>query len=733
MSVRAICHLSFVIFIAATSAFSQNIPLGTWRLHNSFNSIHSFTFGAGTTYAASESGVLVFNASDNSLSSITKLHGLSGAGITSLAFDQPRGQLLVSYDDGTVDIVREKEIVRFTGLKNSTTIPGSKRINHITIYQNLAYLSADFGVVVFDLVLLQVNETWRDLGPAGESLSIQESAFLQDSIFLATASGVIAGSINSNLLDFANWKRFNQGSFSGAVKSIASFNGEVHTVIDGQGWFVYDAGNWQLVDFAGQTFGRLGTGSKLFIVEDQSVWTYNTTGTLTAISGSAIVQPVFATDDGGGKVWVADQRNGLVSDRSGNFQSYIPNGPTFSSTLRLTYHSGSVSAVSGGYTNNFEPAGKTELVNAFTSGVWSTSPELVGADVTDIAFSGTTTFVSTFGSGLQTVSGGTSTVYNNLNSPISTNRITALAASEDGVWVTNYGAVQSLHLLTKEGTWQSFSFPVFAAQYPTQLVVDLAGQVWMTLNPSQGGGILVFNLKNNQHVHLTDALGAGALPSRSVYSLAVDREGYVWAGTNAGVAYFPNPSNVFSGSVSSVKPIVNGRFLLRDEMVTAIAVDGGNRKWLGTQRGVWLFNAFGEEQVHNFNVQNSPLLSDRVSDMEIHPQTGEVFFATDKGIVSYRADATESDAGFGTVKIFPNPVTADFSGLVSISGLTTDALIKVTDISGRLVWQSYANGGTAIWNVRDYNGRRAATGMYLVIAVSRDASESIVGKIAVIN
>jgi ligand-binding sensor domain-containing protein len=172
---------------------------------------------------------------------------------------------------------------------------------------------------------------------------------------------------------------------------------------------------------------------------------------------------------------------------------------------------------------------------------------------------------------------------------------------------------------------------------------------------------------------------------------------------------------------------------LRDDKVTAIAVDGGNRKWMGTERGVWLFNATGEEMIYNFTMDNSPLLSNVIKDIAINHKTGEVFFATDKGIVSYRADATESNSIFQSVKIFPNPVTNSFNGSVGINGLATNATVKITDISGKLIWQTQANGGTATWNVRDYTGRRAATGVYLVFAATSDGVESVVGKIAVVE
>ncbi len=712
---------------------AQEIPLGTWRTHNSYNAIHSIALSSEKVYAASLNGIVVVN-SDNSLSMITKLDGLSGTDITSLAFDQSRNQLLISYADGMLDIVRQSEIISFSGLKNSPTITGSKKINHILVRGSLAYLSADYGVVVFNLDQLQVQETWRDLGPSGEVLPIRQATFLADSIYLATQIGVITGLLTDNLLDFANWKRFNQGAFNTVVQSVASFNGKIYAAIDGAGLYARQNGLWTQDYFSGSDFNALTANGNLFITEGNNLWMLSTSEVLTQIQDEKIQQPLFALKDGPGKLWIGDSQNGLLSDKSGNFQSYIPNGPTFPGGFGLSLNSASqLFSVSGGYTTNFLPAGKNEKVNMFATGLWSADATLFTTDVTDVDFSSSKTFVSSFGSGLQVIENGSSTVYTNSNSPLSTNRVTDISSSTAGLWVTNYGSAFSLHLLKNDNTWESFLFPISAAQYPTDIVVDGSGQVWMVLNPSQGGGILVYSREKNQHVYLNEAAGSGSLPSRSVFSITVDREGQVWVGTNAGVAYFPNPSQVFSGNINSIKPIFNGRFLLRDETVTAIAADGGNRKWMGTQRGVWLFDPFGENQIYNFNVSNSPLVSDQIRDIAIHPTTGEVFFATEKGIVSYRSDATASQPVFEKVKIFPNPVTAEFTGAVSISGLSTDATVKITDVSGKLIWQTYANGGTATWNIRDYNGKRAATGMYLVIAVAQDGSDSIVGKLAVIN
>lgn len=721
------CQLSVIVY-------AQEIPIHTWRDHVSFNSIHTVSIGAGKVYAGAENGIVVLEVADNSLTAVTKLTGLSSTGITQVCSDQPRQQVLISYEDGNLDILKSNEIINYNGLKTSPTITGSRKINHIAMRGNLAYLSADYGMVVFDLVQLQVKETWRDLGPAGETIEIYQSTFRDDSIFVATEQGVLAGDLDDNLLDFNNWKRFNSGVFSGAIQSVTTFDDDVFAAINGSGIHRYENGTWSLQAYLqGLSFKNITSGqSNLFITEGSNLYAVNVAGVLSPITDPAIVSPVIAFEDTSGKRWIGDGRNGLVSDKTGLFERYVPNGPSFSEGLKLSFDatSNKMYAVSGGYTPSFLPLLNREYLNHFSSGSWQAEPAVQDQDLTDVKVSGNRTVLSSFGKGVQVIENGSVTFQDETTSP----NVTALAVSAEGIWVTNYGASQSLNLLKHNNAWESFSFPsIAAARYPTKLIADFSGNVWMVLSPSNGGGILVFDKEANETVYLTEATGAGGLPSRLVYSIALDRDGSVWVGTSAGVAYFPSPGSVFTGSVNAVKPIFENRPLLRDEKVTAIDVDGGNRKWIGTENGVWLFNPFGEEQVYYFNAANSPLLTDEMVDIEINSLTGEVFFMTDKGITSFRSNATSGNAAFQNVKIFPNPVTPQFNGFVGISGLATDAFVKITDVSGKLIWQTQANGGTASWNVRDYNGRRAATGMYLVFATATDGSESVVGKIAVVE
>ena len=174
--------------------------------------------------------------------------------------------------------------------------------------------------------------------------------------------------------------------------------------------------------------------------------------------------------------------------------------------------------------------------------------------------------------------------------------------------------------------------------------------------------------------------------------------------------------------------------MLKTETITSIAVDGANRKWLGTSgSGAYLLSPDGITQVKNFNEQNSPLLSNSIVTLAVENKTGEVWFGTSKGLQSVRGDATAGGEKFARVYTFPNPVREDFKGNVTITGLIRDTEIRVTDISGNLVYETVSDGGEATWNLTTYNGRRVATGVYLVFCASKDGSQSCVTKMLVIK
>jgi hypothetical protein len=163
-------------------------------------------------------------------------------------------------------------------------------------------------------------------------------------------------------------------------------------------------------------------------------------------------------------------------------------------------------------------------------------------------------------------------------------------------------------------------------------------------------------------------------------------------------------------------------------------VDGGNRKWMGTYgAGLVLLSPDGVEILKQFNVDNSPLISNNIIDMEIDKNTGELFIITDKGLVSYRSDATKGRDDYENVEIFPNPARPEFEGPITIQGIKTDSDVRITDVAGNLVYKTTSNGGTATWNGLTIQGEKVSTGVYLIWTAPNEGKGRFVGKVLVVN
>lgn len=263
------------------------------------------------------------------------------------------------------------------------------------------------------------------------------------------------------------------------------------------------------------------------------------------------------------------------------------------------------------------------------------------------------------------------------------------------------------------------------------ILTDEEGNKW--IRQGAGQGLMVISPKN-QVVYLYTGKGAGNLPSNTVKSMSLDKNGQLWVGTDKGVAVFDYPPSVFTGKTfDAYTPIFEKRRLLGTETITSIAIDGGNRKWIGTKNGIFLFTSDASELVSNFTVSNTPLPSNEITYIGVAGNTGEVYIRTNKGMVSYTGTATEAPNEQTSVKVFPNPVKSDFTGLIGIEGLTENAYLKITDATGFLVYETRANGGTAVWNARTLSGNKVATGIYFVFSMNAKGEDTLVSKIAIIQ
>ncbi len=319
--------------------------------------------------------------------------------------------------------------------------------------------------------------------------------------------------------------------------------------------------------------------------------------------------------------------------------------------------------------------------------------------------------------------------------------------SYHNLWVANSGAPNILSVYKNNGEWKSFSFGgLLSGGDISELLVDNYDQKWIIRRTD---GIIVFtdngtidDVTDDKTKILHSSSGQGNIPGSSVYTFATDNDGEVWVGTDKGIGVFYSPENIFvSGANYDAQQILVPRndgsgladYLLETELVTAIAVDGANRKWVGTERaGVFLFSEDGLEQIHQFTVDNSPLLSNNIISISITVD-GEVFIGTANGIISYKGTATPPAPPGSKVYAYPNPVRENFTGLIAIKGLENNSYIKITDSYGNLVYETKSEGGQAVWDGNNFNGEHVATGIYMVFAVTTDKTEKVVTKILVVR
>lgn len=321
----------------------------------------------------------------------------------------------------------------------------------------------------------------------------------------------------------------------------------------------------------------------------------------------------------------------------------------------------------------------------------------------------------------------------NFNSPLFASIRSGLRDSSKTLWIAD----QKNGLITNHFTDFKQVSPAQGdttiSPRPDSVITDLNGLSWARLPETLGGGIMVSNADGSRKKVLSTSVGTGTLPASKINSLALDQDGFVWFASGKGVGYFIPDGVLEASRVDAILPIYGRRRLFNNEECTALAIEPGNRKWIGTRTGLYLFNADGTELIRKFTSGDSPLPSDAITALRFEAETGLLFADTPAGMVSYQSDAKATAENIGRITIFPNPVRPGYAGNVGISGLTGQSTVKITDLAGRLVFETRSEGGLASWNLNDYTGRRARAGIYIVFVVSADGSEHQAGKLAIIN
>jgi hypothetical protein len=554
---------------------------------------------------------------------------------------------------------------------------------------------------------------------------------------------------SNNPSNFSNWQLLSgsNGLSSGAIRQVFAVNNQL-VVWKNDSLLLQTTSGWQLL-YRDANWGITGISSsnnRLLIGQRNNngsarviqLATNGQVEKITTAAGVISLPRSYLLE--GTTMWVADQFGG-VSAHGTSVQRFIPNGPPGIASGAITGNAQQMVMAAGSINETWNYQFNRNGVYFF-NGEWSSKsffnlPLLdTVLDFISVAIDPTdqSVWAGSYGGGLVHFRNGAAPlIYKQGNSTLQAAagdpgsfRIGGLTFdSKNRLWVSNYGAASNLHVRKTDGKWLAFSIPFVLNELATgPLVCDDYDQIWV-VSP-KNNGLICYQpndpdaLNDDRWKKYETGLGKGNLPSNNVLSIVKDRTGNIWVGTDQGVGIVRCAGEVFSAAgCDAYRPVVRqgsfAGFLLRDQSVQCMAVDGANRKWIGTKNGLWLLSESGEDVIQYFTATNSPLLSNNVLQVGIQPVTGEVFVLTDAGICSYRGTVTDPRQEGDKVLVFPNPVPPDFNGTIAIRGLKENVVVKITELSGALVFQTRSQGGQAIWNGRNYKGEKPASGIYLVL------------------
>lgn len=766
MKKRFLCVL---LLLSIQMGFSQNNLL--WQGYFSYNEVKDLSESPTAIFVASENALFSKNTITNQIKTTNTIDGLSGQTISSLYYSPIFNKTLVGYENGLMIAINEADgtMLNIVDIISKQLPSNTKKINHFMEFEGVVYVSCDFGIVQFDLETLQFGDTYF-IGNNGAEISVTQTAIFNGSIFASTNNGIRKADISSeNLIDFNQWAQIASGSWSG----IETFGTEL-IAIDASGFIhKYNLNNNSFVGFNALSNPALDLrvkGDYLIITTSNSVYVYNKQLVLIRqINNNQIIgsRPSFSCatiiSD---LLYIGTKENGLITttvSASSSFENITPIGPSRNNVFALQATANSLWTVYGGYSVDYNPydyynGPNTYGISKYSSAGWLNVPyeEVLGArSISRIAVNPSNeneVYASSYFSGLLKIENEVPKfLYNQTNSGLESLtfngpnyidvRINGSAFDASGnLWVTNSLIKKGLKVLKSNGQWQSFSTENILNSSESnsfgRMVIDKYGTKWIATNRD---GVIGFNESSNTFKKITTGTDTGNLPISDVRAIAVDTKNQLWIGTTKGLRVLYNVSRFQTESQLNTSSIIIveedlAQELLYEQFITDIAVDGANNKWIGTaDSGVFFVSSDGQETKYHFTIENSPLPSNTINDIDINSTTGEVFIATDKGLISFKGIATKANDNLSNAYVYPNPVRPDFEGTVKIAGLLDKANVKITDIEGNLVYETTSEGGTIEWDTTAFGKHKVASGVYMIFISAEDGVETKVKKVMIIR
>ncbi len=694
-------------------------PIGTWRAHFSNESIQQVVKG-DQIYVAAANQIIQIDA-NRQTTYLNTTTGLHATGIHKIAWHPIENQLVIAYKNSRLDIIKGDQVTLIDDIQSSN-LYSDKTINDLIVYNNNAYLSCNFGIVVIDLLKKEIKST---IFPNNnrQNVKVFQTIVYQNKLFALTENGIWSTTLVQN----NSWIVENTMGVSG-IKNMFVFKNQLY-FNNQQKIYPYQSNIASYQIFTG-TIEAIAVDEERILAgiayqNKGALIQFNNNQTNTVLVDSTVLtQPIGILKDGN-TIWVADFGKGLYEKNEQSKWTAL-GGP-----LRSAYGS-----------NVFSTHQLLMSYGAIKIGIsslnekgWSNFTQIQNLKINYVEAVSIDPIDQSWWMGMEN-----QLIHYDPNKKIveailpntSMGAIKSIQQKTDGQIVL---LKEGFGIVAKEaGKWNSYPMQTgFSSANLKKILVAKNDLSWI-IGPKQQG-ILLFQKQNNQAIwrQLNTGKGSGNLPSMEVTAIAEDKDGSIWVGTDNGIAIFQ--CNTINEACDAYLPIVQSNgfngYLFQREIIHSISIDGANRKWIGTNNGAWLISKDGAEVLQHFTTENSPLPDNTVLSIGIEPADGDVFFFTKNEIISYKGEATEPALTQSAIKIFPNPVAPNYNGPIVIKNLVNNALVKITDINGQLMMQTRALGGQAVWNGMDQYQRKVASGIYLIFARDDMGNEKAVGKILI--
>ncbi len=785
-------HCNYKILFLASFLFFINGLLqaqgtGSWKSYLSCYNTTNVLETPNKVFALASGCLLSYSPEDSEVKVYGKMDGLNDVNIVHIAYSEETNTLLLAYESGDLDILTSSSVFNVPFIKNKTNYT-DKTINSLDVFGKFIYVSGAFGVS-------KVNMQQKEIEATYEVGNIISSCVKGDYIYVATPGGIYRGLTTKNLVDKANWTLYDPEisdlNLSSINKILLFQNAMIFAQYDNGIFYKSDTNSGLML--SGKFRNVKIVKDQLVGILSTSVHLWSDLTTKTQMNSLNIYDIASRKQN---IYWVAQGTTGLKGIQKSTGTTYttyksdiVINSPRNNKTFAVKYQQNKILVTGGSHGADRGNVEGTLMVLDETGKWYSFDPKEIETDVKAMYPSFPSYkcldfiavavdprdrnhyYVTTYGEGMiEFKNNKLVKIHNFNNSPL----LSVLLNTEsekyhfirlgDLIFDTNNNLVVTtikrkspIQILAADGeNWldidSHYNFDTYGPPIGN-IILTSKNQKWIT-SPRYGylyviedngtpynfsdDKFYIFNNKNS----IKDQNGEAFLMDATC-GIAEDQKGNIWVGTSNGVIILYNPTNAIKDPdrFYCTRPILpyndgtdDGYPLLEYEKVNGIAVDGANRKWLATDKsGAYLVSENGLEIIKHFTKSNSPLISDKINSVAINPNTGEVFFATDKGLVSYMGDASTGRENYSEVRAYPNPVRPEDNSLVTITNLVMNSTVKITDMRGNLIVQGISKGGTYIWNCTDKTGARVKTGIYLVFAANPDGTEGVVTKIMVVK